>query len=464
MEKLTQLRTSRHRPALELFPATRSRVGVNAVAPDDAEAQLRDASPRDRPQRTVSAPQPSRAPEVGGRVDVAGLAEVVARDEPRRDDTQASSGIGRPVRRGRRASGCPRVAAVRRGDDVPAVRAQLPITRATAAGARSRPVREHDERSLDVVASAARPQRSEAPGPRAQSAQRTRRASPRSTLLRSAYAPSTTTTSSTGLAATRPSTSGSSSALLRAAEAGRAPAARTTAATRLICSTTRHRVDDDGLGGCSVAGSPSCPIRSTTSRPLGHRADDRVVGREPDVVAGDDEELAAGRARRLGRGLRHRDHALRVRGVRRPARRRSSSPGPPLPDWVGSPPWITKPGTIRWKTVSSKKPCTRERDERRRGLRAPTSMSSVTTNVPHDVSNVSVHVFAGSSCAVGCVGAAVLARRGSLDVLAAAGVVVGRRVSSRRPTTGRLVAPTARREERRKTAALRTARRRIARG
>ena len=31
-------------------------------------------------------------------------------------------------------------------------------------------------------------------------------------------------------------------------------------------------------------------------------------------------------------------------------------PGPPLPDCVGSPPWITNPGTIRWKTVSSKKP------------------------------------------------------------------------------------------------------------
>ena len=32
-------------------------------------------------------------------------------------------------------------------------------------------------------------------------------------------------------------------------------------------------------------------------------------------------------------------------------------PGPPEPRPVGSPPWITKPGTIRWKNVSVKKPC-----------------------------------------------------------------------------------------------------------
>ena len=31
-------------------------------------------------------------------------------------------------------------------------------------------------------------------------------------------------------------------------------------------------------------------------------------------------------------------------------------PGPPLPVWVGSPPWMTKSGTMRWKIVSSKKP------------------------------------------------------------------------------------------------------------
>ena len=28
-------------------------------------------------------------------------------------------------------------------------------------------------------------------------------------------------------------------------------------------------------------------------------------------------------------------------------------PGPPVPVPVGSPPWITNSGTIRWKTVSS---------------------------------------------------------------------------------------------------------------
>ena len=31
-------------------------------------------------------------------------------------------------------------------------------------------------------------------------------------------------------------------------------------------------------------------------------------------------------------------------------------PGPPVPVPVGSPPWITKPGTTRWKVVPSKKP------------------------------------------------------------------------------------------------------------
>ena len=31
-------------------------------------------------------------------------------------------------------------------------------------------------------------------------------------------------------------------------------------------------------------------------------------------------------------------------------------PGSPVPLPVGSPPWIRKPGTIRWKIVPSKKP------------------------------------------------------------------------------------------------------------
>ena len=31
-------------------------------------------------------------------------------------------------------------------------------------------------------------------------------------------------------------------------------------------------------------------------------------------------------------------------------------PGPPDPVPVGSPPWMTKPGTIRWNLIPSKKP------------------------------------------------------------------------------------------------------------
>ena len=31
-------------------------------------------------------------------------------------------------------------------------------------------------------------------------------------------------------------------------------------------------------------------------------------------------------------------------------------PGPPAPVCVGSPPWMTNPGTTRWKIVLSKKP------------------------------------------------------------------------------------------------------------
>src|SRR4249920_3723942 len=47
-----------------------------------------------------------------------------------------------------------------------------------------------------------------------------------------------------------------------------------------------------------------------------HLADDCVLGWEARVVAGHDEELAARRPRRLDPGLRHRNHAPRVGGVR----------------------------------------------------------------------------------------------------------------------------------------------------
>ena len=66
-----------------------------------------------------------------------------------------------------------------------------------------------------------------------------------------------------------------------------------------------------GSIGASVAGSVSTtPILSTTSWPLGHLAQQRVLRRELRVLGGDDEELAAGRAVGLGAGLGHRDDAL----------------------------------------------------------------------------------------------------------------------------------------------------------
>ncbi len=68
--------------------------------------------------------------------------------------------------------------------------------------------------------------------------------------------------------------------------------------------------------GCQGRVAESVPIRSTTARPLCHPADDRVVGREPRVRLGHDEKLTSCRARRLGRRLRHRDHAVGVARVR----------------------------------------------------------------------------------------------------------------------------------------------------
>ena len=66
-----------------------------------------------------------------------------------------------------------------------------------------------------------------------------------------------------------------------------------------------------------------------------------------------------------------------------------SSPGPPVPEPVGSPPWITKPGTIRWKNVSSKKP--RLASETSEPVAFGASFwSSVTVNVPQFVSKTSL--------------------------------------------------------------------------
>jgi tRNA pseudouridine38-40 synthase len=71
-------------------------------------------------------------------------------------------------------------------------------------------------------------------------------------------------------------------------------------------------------------------------------------------------------------------------------------PGPPVPSPFGSPPWITKPGTIRWKVSPSKKPfSTSAANDAVVCGESLTSRS--TANVPWFVFNVTVWVFPGSS-------------------------------------------------------------------
>ena len=85
---------------------------------------------------------------------------------------------------------------------------------------------------------------------------------------RGSYAPSTTTISSTGLAATRSSTRGRSRRCFGAAEARRGAGGEHDRGDRPI--TLESAVTDSttiGWSGCSVAGSPSVPISSTTSSP-----------------------------------------------------------------------------------------------------------------------------------------------------------------------------------------------------
>src|SRR4051812_29348704 len=71
-------------------------------------------------------------------------------------------------------------------------------------------------------------------------------------------------------------------------------------------------------------------------------------------------------------------------------------PGPPLPCPVGSPPWITKSGTIRWNTVPSKNFLSA-----RWAIDAEAFgdcfTSSLKANVPQLVFTLAVYVFFGSS-------------------------------------------------------------------
>src|SRR5439155_27213092 len=71
-------------------------------------------------------------------------------------------------------------------------------------------------------------------------------------------------------------------------------------------------------------------------------------------------------------------------------------PGPPRPVPVGSPPWMTKPGTIRWKIVPSKK-CFRTSDAYDDVVQGESWTSRRKANCPKFVSTSTVCVFFGSS-------------------------------------------------------------------
>ena len=58
----------------------------------------------------------------------------------------------------------------------------------------------------------------------------------------------------------------------------------------------------------------------------------------------------------------------------------------------GSPPWTTKPGTIRWK-VSPSKNFLRASDAKADEVLDARLTSSVILNVPHEVATVATHVF-----------------------------------------------------------------------
>ena len=121
----------------------------------------------------------------------------------------------RPTRAARRRSGCPRTPPYDAATTSPPSARQLSITRATAPGDRSGPSPMITIAASTSSPSAASPQRSDAPGPRSHSRAADEAAPARDTVSRRSYAPSTTTISSTGLAARRSRTRGQEEALLR---------------------------------------------------------------------------------------------------------------------------------------------------------------------------------------------------------------------------------------------------------
>ena len=135
--------------------------------------------------------------------------------------------------------------------------------------------------------------------------------------------------------------------------AARAPGVARAAAALTLADG--DRADDDRVARrLDVARHRGDPVDRL--HPAGHLAQQRVVGRQGELLGHHDEELAARRARRARR--RSWPSRRRRAGSRGPpaASRRPSSPGRPIPSPSGSPPWITKAGTIRWNVRPSKKP------------------------------------------------------------------------------------------------------------
>src|SRR6187401_1317400 len=105
-----------------ILPSTTS--AQRAVAPGDAQAQLREMPARRDPPHGATLPASSvvlERREILGRVDVAGVTEVVAGHEPRLDDAQSLVRDARPAG-AREEERMASHAAVGGGDDIAALR------------------------------------------------------------------------------------------------------------------------------------------------------------------------------------------------------------------------------------------------------------------------------------------------------------------------------------------------------
>ena len=224
-------------------------------------------------------------------------------------------------------------AAVRGRDDVAAVRRQLEMTRATAAGAgRARP---RGRRPQPPPRQAVRRDRSAATHPARAPSPGSGRPDALGPMSRAGARPRRRRSRPTGDSASRARTSPIEQLLLRSAEPRRRPGGEDDGGDHrertVTWSTTTIRV---GVPFGSAA-SPNVPIRSTTAMPLHDPADDRVVGRERrrcPVITKNCEPAAPGGSVAV---LPIATTALDVVGGRPPACRRSCSPGPPCPSASG---------------------------------------------------------------------------------------------------------------------------------